>query len=399
SQSEWRDYAKYCCDDTEGTYHLFHWLLARLPREELSVIDMTLRMYLEPQLIADAPTFQGVLDAERKAKADLLAKLPDDMVRADLMSNQKFAAALEKLGVEPPMKISPTTGKPTYAFSKNDPEWKDLEDEMMDDPIIAPILAARVGAKSTLAESRAERLLEIAKRHKYFRVPLIYYSAHTGRYGGTEKINAQNFTRVKYDKAGNPTTRHQLRFGLQAPKHHSVMAPDLAQIEARINAWLSGCDKLTTLFANGQDVYSAFATRLFSRSITKADKTERFIGKTCILGLGYGMGGPKLKATLRKDNLVVNDAEADRYVHTYRDEYYEIPAMWRFCDQAIDVIRNGGKMRIGPCIAEKGKIVLPNGMTLDYPNLKFIQTPKYEGWTYTYAGRTRTLWGGKVVEN
>ena len=36
------------------------------------------------------------------------------------MSNPKFAELLEGLGVKPPMKISPTTGKETFAFAKSD---------------------------------------------------------------------------------------------------------------------------------------------------------------------------------------------------------------------------------------------------------------------------------------
>ena len=397
SKSELRDYANYCCVDTEGTFHLFEWLMQRFPREELSIIDMTLRMYLEPQLLLDHPTFKGVLENEREKKIKLLAKLPEEVQRADLMSNVKFAQVLEKFGVDPlPTKISPTTGKVTFAFAKNDPEWKDLEEDFADDPVLAPILAARIGTKSTIAETRAERMMNIAARHRTFRVPLVYYAAHTGRYGGTEKVNAQNFTRIDPKNK----SRTQLRYGIQAPRHHSVMAPDLSQIEARINAWLSGCTHLLDLFASGQRVYSAFASRLFDTRVTKeTHPKEDFIGKTCILGLGYGMGAPKLRATLRKDNLVINEHEAQRYVGTYRGEYSEIPALWKYCDKAIDVLCNGGKMRIGPCVASKGKVTLPNGMTLDYPNLKYIQTKKYDGWSYTYAGRPRTLWGGKIVEN
>jgi hypothetical protein len=402
SRSELAAYAQYCCDDTEGGYHLFKWLIERLPRDELAIIDMTLRMYLQPALIADGAMFERVRDQERAAKEALLAKLPEDVQRADLMSNPRFAQVLQSLGIDPPMKISPTTGKATWAFAKNDPEWKDLEEELADDSIVGPILAARVGTKSTIAETRAERLRVIGERHKYFRVPLVYYAAHTGRYGGTEKINAQNLTRVKRNKDGTPTTRDQLRFGLKAPKGHSVIAVDAAQIEARMNAWLSGCNKLVEEFRQKKDVYSTFASRVFNKPVSKKDPSterERFVGKTCILGLGYGMGYKKLRTTLRKDDIIVSEAEAGRYVDIYRHEYREIPDMWNFCDQALDVLCNGGKVRIGPCIAQKGKIVLPNGLALHYPNLKFIQTEKYEGWTCLYAGRVKTLWGGKIVEN
>ena len=399
SKSELRDYAHYCATDTDGTHYLFHHLLEQLPRPELEIIDLTLRMYLQPKLFADAQTFKNVYDAEVAHKQHLLNQMPAEIQRADLMSNEKFALVLKRMGIMPPVKVSPTTGKTTWAFAKSDPGWKDLEEEYADDSIVAPILAARIGTKSTIAETRAARLLDIANNFGKFRAPLVYYGALTGRYGGTEKINCQNFTRVKRHKDGTPTTRDQLRFGLQALRHHSVIAVDASQIEARITAWLADCKILMALFGQGADVYSAFATRLFAKPVSKDTPTERFIGKTCILGLGYGMGAGTLKQTLRKDNLIVSEAEAQDYVDTYRGEYPQIPALWRFNDNTIEVLRSGGKKRVGPCMAELGRITLPNGLALQYPGIKYINTQKYNGWGYTYAGIVRTMWGGKLTEN
>jgi hypothetical protein len=42
--------------------------------------------------------------------------------KEDLMSNDRLAGVLTHMGVEPPTKISPTTGKQTYAFAKTDEE-------------------------------------------------------------------------------------------------------------------------------------------------------------------------------------------------------------------------------------------------------------------------------------
>jgi len=54
---------------------------------------------------------------------------------------------------------------------------------------------------------------------------------------------------------------------------------------------------------------------------------------------------------------------------------------------------------IGPCCATKDRISLPNGMALWYPNLRWIENTKYEGWAFDFAGRSKTCWGGKVDEN
>ncbi len=388
-------YARYCADDCDGEYALFQHLVKQLPRQELEIIDMTLRMYLEPQFKLDYDTLAGVYTDTVNKKAELLSSLPTGIEKKDLMSNPKLAQILENYGVICPIKVSPTTNKPAFAFAKTDPGWKDLEDEYEDDPLIAPILAARTGVKSTLAETRAKRLMGIARDHPMFRIPLRFYAAHTGRYGGTEKINCQNFTRI------NPKLMHrrQLRYAVKAPKGYSVLAADLSQIEVRINAWLSHCLSLLAAFRAGRDPYCEFGSKIFHRVITKADIRERFIAKTCILGLGYGMGWKKLQATLRKDGIKLTNQEAHDYVNIYRNTYREISNNWRQCDAAIEIIAHGGKMMLGPCQAEFNKILLPNGMALVYHNLRYVESKKYTGWTYDFGGQGRTLWGGTVIEN
>ena len=386
-----REYASYCVTDTEGTYALFRWMADRLPRKEYAIIDATLRMYLDPQLELDADLLQQIWTDAKDQKLRLMSRLPEEIGRADLMSNPKFAKLLGSMGITPPTKISPTTDKVTWAFSKNDPEFKELEEAYDDHPIVSAIIAARKGVKSTIAETRAERLHGIAARHKKLRVPLRYHAAHTGRYGGMDKINLQNLPRIKGDH------RAQLRYAVKAPKHHVVLTGDLKQIEARKNAWLAGCTQLVDAFRQDRDVYSEFATVLYQHAVTEG--TERHVGKTCILGLGYGMGAPKLRNTLRKDDIKIDKETARSYTMTYRDKYWQIPALWQDADRMIPMMFEGSKYKLGPVQTIRNGLLLPNGMKITYNNLRQIDTVKYKGWAYDYAGRTRTLWGGKVVEN
>jgi hypothetical protein len=393
---EFRKYAAYCSDDCDGEWWLFNRLKERLPRDEFLTIDMTLRMYVEPVFVLNAEILRGVLQDTREKKKALLAALPPSVNQSQLGSNPKFAKVLEALGVEIPYKISPTTLKPTYAFAKTDPEFKDLEDEYADDPLVAPILAARLGTKSTLAETRAIRFIDIAEAYGKLRVPLRYYGAHTGRYSGMQGINCQNLTRID---PKNPS-RNQLRYALEAPPGHVVLASDLSQIEARLNAWLSGCEPLLQVFRDKGDPYCAFASQAFDRPVTKADEKERFIGKTCILGLGYGMGWKKLQSTLRKDGFKASEHEVRGWLYKYRDVYHQIPAMWKYCDGVIEQMATGDAMAmVGPCMATHDRLTLPNGMAIWYHNLRYIDTNKYRGWSFTYAERPKTLWGGKMVEN
>lgn len=396
THSEFQRYATYCSDDVDGEYWLFNKLKSRLPKDEYLIIDMTLRMYIEPQFVLDREILQGVYDDERTNKKKLLAAIPKHIEQSQLTSNPKFAEVLDKLGVTVPYKISPTTLKPTYAFSKNDPEWKDLEDEYADDPTVSAILAARLGVKSTIGETRARRFLDIADKYGTLRVPLRYYGAHTGRYSGMEKINCQNLPRIPKESR----SRNHLRYALSAPDGMVVLASDLSQIEARLNAWLSGCNALLQVFQDRGDPYCVFASKAYNRTITKADQAERFVGKTCILGLGYGMGWKKLQATLRKDGMITPDREAQRYVDVYRSIYQEIPALWYRCDDIIVEMASGNSMQmIGPCLATRDRITLPNGMQITYHNLRYIDTKKYSGWSFEFGGRPKMLWGGTMVEN
>lgn len=393
TSAELESYGLYCTTDVEGTYWLFKHLASSVPSKELEIIDLTLRMYLEPQFDLDAEVLRGTLQDERDNKRRLIANLPPDITPTQLTSNPQFAKVLQRLGVDPPIKISPTTGKTTFAFAKNDPGFRELNETYATDPFIGPVLMARQGLKSTISETRAERFLSIAENYGKLRIPLRYYGAHTGRYSGMEKINCQNLPRVSGD---NP---NQLRLALRAPEGHTVLTCDLSQIEARLNAWLAGADELLQVFATGGDPYCAFASKVWGREITKDDAHERFIGKTCILGLGYGMGTVKLQATLRAQGVIEDIEQIRTYVDIYRTAYHQIPTLWKRCDAIIEQMATGTNAEIGPCIINDSTILLPNDMFIAYPNLKYVTSMKYEGWWYEYAGMGRTMWGGKMVEN
>jgi hypothetical protein len=94
------------------------------------------------------------------------------------MSNPKLAEQLRALGVEPPMKISGRTGKETFAFAKADAAFTALLEH--EDPNVQALVAARLGVKSTTAETRALRMLNTAQRGTgRFPVALNYWGAKT----------------------------------------------------------------------------------------------------------------------------------------------------------------------------------------------------------------------------
>ena len=81
----------------------------------------------------------------------------------------------------------------TPALGKGDLGFTDL---FTSHPQFAHVWHGRLTAKSTGEITRARRFIETAEQcDGYMPVSLIYYSAHTGRYGGGEKLNLQNLGR------------------------------------------------------------------------------------------------------------------------------------------------------------------------------------------------------------
>jgi hypothetical protein len=184
-------YGNYCINDIELTYQLFQKLKGKFPANELLLIDQTIRMYTEPSIVLDkALLTQHHADVVNK-KSSLLDELSwlgdsDEAIKAQLMSNDRLAMVLTSLGVDAPMKISKTTGRPAYAFSKTDAAFtKLLEHEL---PEVRAVVGARLGVKSTLEETRTASLMGVAERGP-LPIMLNYYGAHTGRFcvdGSTE---------------------------------------------------------------------------------------------------------------------------------------------------------------------------------------------------------------------
>ena len=383
-------YGDYCINDTELTYKLAMKLLEGFPKEELQLIDLTMRMFTEPVLTLDRGALETHLADVKRKKADLLGKALID--KDNLMSNPQLAETLRSLGVTPPMKISPTTGKETYAFAKNDEDFKALLEH--ENVIVQAIIAARLGVKSTLEETRTERFIGISERG-LLPVPLRYYAAHTGRFGGDDKVNLQNLPR-----------KSPLKKALKAPPGYVVIDCDSSQIEARTLAWLAGQWDLVEAFEKGEDVYKIMASSIYGVDIEEVTDAQRFVGKTTILGAGYGMGPVKFQAQLKTFNVELSEDECKRIIHVYRDTYPYIPKLWRDTGDALEslVVDNLTSIGEGMKLAVAGGIVLPNMLRLRYPNLRFEHKDngKLEMVYDTKKGRAvipTRIYGGKAVEN
>lgn len=413
TEADLAQYGEYCKNDVNMTKQLFDKLKVGFPSSELLVIDQTLRMYTDPVIELDVPLLEKHLEEVRTRKRTLIQDLGQGMggaqaVQDMLMSNDKFAEYLKRLGVEPPTKTSLKTGKESWAFAKTDKGMTDMLEHP--DERVQAAVSARLGVKSTLEETRTENLIGVAGRGK-LPIMLNYYGAHTGRFSGGDKLNLQNLP-----SRGNTTIRRALK----APPGQMLISCDSSQIEARTVAWVAGQEDLLIAFRDKRDVYSEFATEVYGRAITKADKVERFVGKTCVLGLGYGMGAEKFRRTLEIGqggiNVVIDINEAERIVRLYRQKNWKIVQFWQKCGNALKDMLYGGENALHPQVRyDKRGIRMPNGFYVQYPALRetangfmYISDAR----TYQKALKERVLtgtppddlawtriYGGKVTEN
>jgi DNA polymerase len=291
--------------------------------------------------------------------------------------------------VVPPTKISPATGKTTWAFGKTDEGFKALLDHH--NPKVQAIVAARMGVKSTLEETRTERFIKIADRGT-LPVPLRYYAAHTGRWGGDDKINLQNLPR-----------KSPLKSAMLAPKGYVLIDCDSSQIEARTLAWLAGQNDLVEAFDKGEDVYRIMASSIYGVPVEEVTDAQRFVGKTTILGAGYGMGAVKFRAQLNTFGVDLSEGECKRIISVYRSTYPMIPWLWNSASRTLQALKTQRTCQLGcegALTVDLLGIKLPNGMYVRYPNLR--EDADGEMIYDTKRGRTTIptrIYGGKVIEN
>lgn len=419
-------YGIYCRKDVELTIKIYRALQPQFPSSEALIQDLNLRLFIEPLLRFDVPRLKlyqqeviakkwkqlvkvaGLLgldwgDVELPTDTSLLqtyAQLDDgkliSKMKTELASNPRFAALLISLGVEPPEKLSPTTGQITFAFAKTDPEFMELLEH--DDPSVQSLIAARLGIKSTIEETRAERFLDIATRGPW-PVQYNYYGANTSRFSGAGNANPQNL------KRGG-----RLRDAILPSPGHTLIAADLGQIECRVLNYLAGQDDVIQAFEShdrgeGPDVYCILAEKIYRKPVKPGDD-ERMVGKVGELQLGFGGGWKAFKRTLFKEapDIVMTQHECQGVVDIYRTTHENVRGLWKQGDVALGAMRRGLEFdlgRTGMLTGTVDGIRLPNGLRIAYPELTQAANGQTgEMWyEYTNRGKKVKIYGSVVVQN
>lgn len=393
---ELRAYGEYCLLDAALCRTMGQLMDQRTPPLHEYLIDMTVRMFTEPALVGDVVLMEQLYNDELVRKAQLMSGA---LVGKDvIMSAAKFAAALEELGVAPPRKISARTGKETWAFAKTDRAFTDLQEH--EDSRVQALVAARLGGKSTIAETRAHRFWKKSERGP-LRVYLGFWGAKTtGRYSGGNLENWQNLP-ARGPAAG-------IRRAIGAPAGYKVVVGDSSNIELRTVMMLAGQTDVLDKIRAGVDLYCDFASRLFGRPITKADKAERQLGKVAMLSLQYGAGAARFQEMVRIESTKNPDVKpitldrAQEVVTLYRAVHNRVVALWRHCNDVVlpAIARREFGLAVdvnGLFITQNDGFGRPGEPGVMYHDLQY--DAKAMEWSYQMGKERVRIFGPKVVEN
>lgn len=489
---EWQDYKSYCATDTVIMRTLWLEML-RYAREtgadfeqqtsqptgsmlltELAFQDIVLKCATRPLLTIDQPVVEQELqDVEHKQEQalkqaqDIVSAADKDELLTTLRSNDRFAALLQQLGAvalaehgtkttiptapdrqtdisdgndpdgndtdQPappviiPQKISKTTGKVTWAFGKTDQGMLDLLD--CEDPIIEAVVSARLGTKSSIAQTRARSFLRLAE-DGFLSVPYIVCGAHTGRLSGTGGINLQNLSSGRVKGQSNA-----LRRSIK-PKEirKALIALDSSQVEVRLSAYISNNYAVTEAFRQGQDVYCTAAAALYGetydhiRHMVKVEehpeyKAKRQVAKAAVLSCQFGTGAKAFQAYAKVvGGVTLTEEQARDTVNGWRQANAPTVDMWRQINDVMHHMVAGGEGWFGGedgmlCYYNGARHVLgvhvpgirmPSGLWLNYRGLTTEQgqwddgSPKTNFYFFQNRGRQNVktyTYSSKIFEN
>lgn len=434
-----RELAEYCKHDVWLTEQVFNHFIGDFNSGELRLVDMTLRMFTEPAFELDLDMLAHALHEERETREALLKRM--NVTDKDLASNDRFAAILESLGIDPPTKPKKPTKKTphpvgfNYAFAKTDAMFQAMLNG--DNEIVSTLCEARLKVKSTAERTRAQRFYEIGQRGR-LPVPLVYYGAKSGRWTATGSINMQNMKRGSF-----------LRKAVMAPDGYLLCVGDLSQIEPRVLAWLADYHEMLDIFRAGGDPYAAFGAQMFNiPGMTKdSHPLERQSAKSALLGCGYQLGWASFAAQLlvgflgappvrytKKDakklginmlhvqrfldykpyvermleiphictteELVIHCVVTKAIIDKYRSTAEPVTELWDLCGKLIESSLYGGHEYEHKCLTfRKEEIVLPNGMRICYPGLHMEEDEETGAHQWVYGKDRTKLYAGKVVNN
>jgi DNA polymerase len=229
---------------------------------------------------------------------------------------------------------------------------------------------------------------------------LKYMGAHTGRWSGDSKFNVQNLPR-------NEMFGVDLRGCIVPRPGKKFVICDLAQIEPRVLAWLSGNEGLLQAIRNGYGIYEAAAKNMGlwdgeKATLKKVDAPLYQLVKAMVLGLGYGAGAKKFALIAKMQyGIDMTETKSTMIVNDFRTRNQPILDLWRKLEGDFQRAKADKQFEVG----------LPSGRVLTYRNImsQWPDKQKYDksgkarksAWTARVerGGPQIPFYGGKLCEN
>lgn len=442
TDEEYDAYANYGKKDVDLTWSAYHWFMNewKYPEKEIDVMTYTIEMFTYPVMELDKKVLFEVQKDIHAKRDSALSKT--GLTLEEVRSDVKFAEALKSLGVAPPTKVN-AKGETKYAFAKTDAAFQKLLDHDNED--VVNLVNARLNNKSSQVVTRVQSFIEMADRGP-LPIPIEYYAAHTGRWGGSDKLNPQNLNRnvmvsestkqgqlvfykgkadrfvslmpenkVYLAKHGVVENKEDdlhvvgLRDAFKAPDGKALVVLDLSQIELRMNAYVAGEQWVLDTLVAGKDIYKESAARSFGISYDEVTKSQRYIGKQQVLLLGYGGGVNAVIRGIGKQAEEFTQQELQSWVNLFRQNNPNIVAQWKCRDAVFKCMAQGVTTEVDPkgiLQMDGDSILLPNGMRIVYRGIKV--EPGERGYNEVlFWGKNKVngkpdwekTFGGKGVEN
>lgn len=411
---------RYCIQDVEAEHALSTALGGSLPPSERRIWALSVKMN-DRGIRVDIPAVKAIRSLVQQHEEKLLDRMAK-MTRGKVKSPKQVEAFVQWVNAKHESTLLQSADKAAISAAL---ERKDIGPEVRE----ALEIRQSLGKAST---AKYEAFLNMTCADGRLRNNLVYHGASTGRYAGTG-VQLQNLPRPhKGFKAGvslpalasgdleyaqlvlddpMPHASSALRSMIIAEGGKDLVVADYSSIEARNVMWLAEENEAVQMFRDGADIYCEMASFLYGRPITKADSRERFIGKSIILGCGYGMGAPKFKATCAGQGVDVEDELAAKAVQAYRTKYSKVPMLWYALERAAkQAIKERGvwfpaKLVRWMCKGRFLRCRLPSGRMLWYMDPALSTDEHGEGITfmgvdtYTKKWSRQKTFGGKLCEN
>jgi len=199
----------------------------------------------------------------------------------------------------------------------------------------------------------------------------------------------------------------------QFPAERPFLDADYSAIEARITCWLAGQEDALEEYRQGIDRYVGMAAIIYRIPPEKVNKfPQRFVGKSAILGCGFGMGAPKFRQSAQKQGGYDMPVGLEfSTVAAWRAKHKKVVSYWYDMERAAKnaILHKGKVFDVRGHIKFMVRDVegmefllmrLPSGRKLAYPK------PRLCGDRIAFFGNTIgtnwgdcSTWGGSLVEN